>query len=89
MIAVYADETGTGGIPKSGKEPAPGIYGYLVTPEHWEQFRLRWKATLDKHAAPYFHFCELNRDFQNQNPGNFLRTGKMSEKPILYMTWRL
>ncbi|HEV7924001.1 MAG TPA: hypothetical protein VGR14_01515 [Verrucomicrobiae bacterium] len=71
MIAVYADETGTGGIPKSGKEPAPGVYGYLATPEYWDQFRLKWQAMLDNHGAPYFHFRELNPDFQKQNPDNY------------------
>jgi hypothetical protein len=70
MIAAYSDETGTGGIPKSGKEPAPGVYGFLATPEYWEQFRLKWKAMLDTHGAPYFHFCELNPEFQRQNPDN-------------------
>lgn len=59
MIVVYADESGTGGIPKSGKEPAPGICGFLATPESWDEFISKWKAMLAKHGAPYFHFREL------------------------------
>jgi hypothetical protein len=61
MIVVYADETGTGGIPKSGKEPAPGVCGYLATPEMWEQFRILWQSTLEKNEADYFHFRELDK----------------------------
>jgi hypothetical protein len=60
MIAVYADETGTGGVPKSGKEPSPGMYGFLATPEMWEIFRKDWKAKLDEYCIPYFHFRELH-----------------------------
>jgi hypothetical protein len=45
MIVVYADETGTGKV-LSGKEPAPGVYGYLATPEMWETFRNEWKSAL-------------------------------------------
>jgi hypothetical protein len=62
MICVYADETGTCGIQhKTGKEPAPGVYGYLATPKMWEAFQDDWKATLVKYEVPYFHFRELNR----------------------------
>lgn len=61
MVVVYADETGTGGIPKSGDEPSPGVYGYIATPEEWEKFRVRWKAMLAEHDAKYFHFRELNK----------------------------
>ncbi|HTR40170.1 MAG TPA: DUF3800 domain-containing protein [Pseudomonadales bacterium] len=61
MVVVYADETGTGGIPKSGEEPSPGVYGYIATPEEWEKFRVRWKEMLKKHKAKYFHFRELNK----------------------------
>ena len=70
MLVVYADESGTGGIPKSGKEPAPGVYGYLATPEIWEQFRIAWKSTLKNHDAEYFHFRELDPNFQKKNPEN-------------------
>jgi hypothetical protein len=61
MIVVYADESGTGGIPKSGKEPAPTICGFLATPEKWGEFRVSWKQMLSKHDAKYFHFRELNK----------------------------
>src|SRR5580658_4464968 len=61
MIVAYADESGTGGIPKSGKEPAPTICGLLATPETWETFRVSWKHVLSKHGADYFHFRELNK----------------------------
>jgi hypothetical protein len=70
MVVVYADETGTGGIPKSGEEPAPGIYGFLATPEEWDKFRLRWTKMLDEHGAKYFHFRELNPSFQKKHPDN-------------------
>jgi hypothetical protein len=60
MIVVYADETGTGGLQHGGKEPAPGVYGFLATCEMWERFRIDWKSVLDRHGAPYFHFRELN-----------------------------
>lgn len=62
MIVVYADETGTGGIPRTGKEPAPGICGFLATPDMWEKFRSDWNAALKAHKAPYFHFRELDRN---------------------------
>jgi len=58
MIVVYADETGTGDVPKSGKEPSPGVYGFLATPDNWEIFRQQWKAMLAKHKACFFHFRE-------------------------------
>lgn len=61
MIACYADETGTHGIPSSGKEPAPGFYGFLATPAEWENFRLKWASMLKKHDADYFHFREATR----------------------------
>jgi|ERR1035441_46905 hypothetical protein len=61
MIVVYADETGTSDIPKSGKEPAPGVYGFLATPDDWEIFRKQWRAMLAKHKACYFHFREATR----------------------------
>jgi hypothetical protein len=70
MLEVYADETGTGGIPKTGEEPAPGVYGFLATPVEWDKFRLRWTAMLQNHGAKYFHFRELDRSFQKQNPDN-------------------
>ncbi len=70
MIACYADESGTGGIPKSGKEPAPSVCGYLATPETWDQFRIEWKSTVKKHGAEYFHFRELDPNFQKKNPEN-------------------
>lgn len=60
MLSVYADETGTGGIPASGKEPAPGVYGVIATPEYWEIFCRDWSDELKKHKAKYFHFCELS-----------------------------
>jgi hypothetical protein len=60
-IIVYADETGTGGLQKNKKEPAPGVYGYLATSEMWEDFKKNWKAVLDQYGAPYFHFRELNK----------------------------
>jgi hypothetical protein len=61
MIVVYADETGTGGIPKSRKEPAPGVCGYLARIEEWEAFRTRWKSSLKAHKAEFFHFRDLNK----------------------------
>jgi hypothetical protein len=68
MIALYADETGTGGIPKSGKEPSPGFYGFLATTEEWEQFILRWKKMLKKHNdAKYFHFRELDKGYRQKH----------------------
>ena len=48
MLEVYADETGTGGVPKSGKEPAPGLYGFLATVEMWGRFRKEWRSALDR-----------------------------------------
>lgn len=60
MLTVFADETGTGGIQPSGKEPAPGVYGFIATSEYWESFRHEWSAGLKKHGAPYFHFYELS-----------------------------
>jgi hypothetical protein len=60
MLEVYADETGTGGVPKSGKEPAPGLYGFLATVEMWGRFRKEWRSALDRYGTPYFHFRELN-----------------------------
>jgi hypothetical protein len=56
MIAIYADETGTHGLVPGGKEPAPGIYGFMASPEEWETFRKKWSAVLKKYNAPYFHF---------------------------------
>lgn len=80
MIACYADETGTGGIPKAGKEPAPGFYGFLATPADWEDFRLNWDSMLKKHDAPYFHFRELDPNFQKKNPGNHFSTWNKDRK---------
>lgn len=80
MIVVYADETGTGGIPKSGKEPAPGVCGYLATPEAWEQFRPTWKSMLKKHDAEYFHFRELDPNFQKKHPENPFSTWDKNRK---------
>jgi hypothetical protein len=71
MIVVYADESGTGGIPKSGKEPAPGICGYLATPEMWDGFIVAWKAMLAKHDAPYFHFRELSQESRLEPTNRF------------------
>ncbi len=68
MIVVYADETGTGGIPKSGEEPAPGLYGYLETPAAWDAFRIKWNTMLKKHDAPHFHFRELDPNYRKQHP---------------------
>ncbi len=48
MLVVFADETGTGGIQK-GREPAPGVCGFVATPEMWENFRTSWKTMLKKH----------------------------------------
>jgi hypothetical protein len=69
MLAVYADETGTHGLKKGGKEPAPGVYGYIATPEYWETFRRSWSSGLAKYNAPYFHFRELNPP-ERKKPGN-------------------
>lgn len=70
MLAVYADETGTGGIPKTGEEPAPGVYGFITTPEKWDEFRIKWKSSLDQFKAPYFHFRLLhpNQRKKEKNP---------------------
>jgi hypothetical protein len=59
-IEVYADETGTHGLKKGGKEPAPGVYGFIASVEYWEIFRIEWSKTLIKYNAPYFHFRELH-----------------------------
>ena len=67
MLVVYTDETGTGGVPDSGEEPAPGVYGFIATPEEWDVFRVKWKAGLDLHKAAYFHFRET-RQSHRQNP---------------------
>jgi hypothetical protein len=69
MLVVYADETGTHGLKKGGKEPAPGVYGFIATPQYWEGFRHTWLAALAKHNAPYFHFRELNKS-ERSKPGN-------------------
>ena len=45
---------------KGGKEPAPGVYGFIETPEYWEGFQEKWNAGLRKYNVPYFHFRELN-----------------------------
>jgi hypothetical protein len=80
MIVVYADETGTGGMPKNGKDPSPGVYGFMATPEDWEEFRLSWKSGLDAHKkAPYFHFCELTRPARKK-PGS--RFGDWSDEEV-------
>jgi hypothetical protein len=60
MLVVYSDETGTGGVPETGEEPAPGVYGFIATPQMWEDFRIKWKAELDRYKVPYFHFRELH-----------------------------
>jgi hypothetical protein len=67
MIVVYADETGTHGLKKGGKEPAPGIYGFMATPEQWEYFRSIWSAALKKYDVDYFHFRDLLPQ-QRNNP---------------------
>jgi hypothetical protein len=61
MLVLYADETGTHGIKKDGKEPAPGVYGFLATPDIWDKFRVEWRTALSqpKYDVPYFHFREL------------------------------
>jgi len=69
MIVVYADETGTQGLRKGGKEPAPGVYGFMDVPEGWERFRGAWSAALKKYGVDYFHFRELN-PLLRLNPGN-------------------
>jgi hypothetical protein len=61
MIVVYADETGTHGLKKGGKEPAPGVYGFMATPKEWEEFRVKWKTKLEQYGAQYFHFKEVNQ----------------------------
>jgi hypothetical protein len=61
-------------------EPAPGIYGYVETPEKWEQFRLRWSDMLKKHGAEYFHFCELDPNFQKKHPENPFSTWDSDRK---------
>lgn len=73
MIVVYSDETGTGGL-QNGEEPAPGVYGYLATPEMWDKFRVEWKASLEKHKVPYFHFRKLhpNERKKTSNPYHLL-----------------
>ncbi|HEX3720602.1 MAG TPA: hypothetical protein VH595_21845 [Verrucomicrobiae bacterium] len=70
MLAVYADETGTHGLKEGGKEPAPGVYGFIATPNYWDGFRHKWSAGLAKHGASYFHFNELTRPARKdpQNP---------------------
>lgn len=68
MLTVYSDETGTGGIPKTGIEPSPGIYGFLANPERWDKFRLEWTKQLNRYKVPYFHFCELNPN-ERKKPG--------------------
>ncbi len=42
--AVYSDETGTGGVPATGEEPAPGVYGLLATTEMWDGFRVKMEG---------------------------------------------
>jgi hypothetical protein len=60
MLVVYADETGTGGIARDGKEPAPGVYAFLACAETWDVFRKQWQSGLDFFGVKYFHFRELN-----------------------------
>ena len=60
MLVVYADETGTHGLQKGGREPAPGIYGLLATDLQWEKFRDVWATDLKRHTTPYFHFRDLH-----------------------------
>jgi len=85
MLVVYADESGTGGIPKSGKEPAPGVCGYLATPEIWEQFRIAWKLKLAEYKADYFHFRELDPYFQKKHPHNpFSKWDKYRRDDFIY-----
>jgi hypothetical protein len=69
MIVAFADESGTGGIPANKKEPAPGVCGLLASEELWESFRIHWKAALDHHNAPYFHFRKLDRS-NRKDPKN-------------------
>ncbi|MGO8700856.1 MAG: DUF3800 domain-containing protein [Limisphaerales bacterium] len=68
MLVVYADETGTQGLKKGGREPAPGIYGFIETPLYWEGFRHRWLDALAEHGVKYFHFRELNKS-ERLKPG--------------------
>ena len=67
QIVVYADESGTHGA--GGKEPAPGVYGFIATVEYWEKFCLEWTALLKSYDVPYFHFRELNKS-ERAKPGN-------------------
>jgi hypothetical protein len=60
MIVVYADETGTQGLKKGGKEPAPGVYGFLANLKTWNGFRRVWSKALQEYGVNYFHFRELN-----------------------------
>jgi hypothetical protein len=69
MLTAYSDETGTGGIPQSGKEPAPGMYGLIASTELWEDFREKWKAELNRYGVDYFHFRELHPN-ELKKPGN-------------------
>src|SRR5207249_3776059 len=60
MIVVYADETGTQGLKPDGKEPAPGVYGFVATRKRWQKFCEVWTSALGKYKVSYFHFRELH-----------------------------
>ncbi|MGA2544543.1 MAG: hypothetical protein ABSG78_23585 [Verrucomicrobiota bacterium] len=71
QIVVYADETGTQGIQPGGKEPAPGVYGFMDTVDSWGRFRVEWVEALKKHHAPYFHFRELHPKLRSEKKRQF------------------
>lgn len=84
MLVVYSDETGTGGIPKTGEEPAPGVYGWLATPEMWEDFRDKWKAGLALFDVPYFHFSELNPNVRQTKGHPYSRLDRNRVDDFIY-----
>ena len=62
QIAVYCDESGTGGFDKKGKDPIPTVYGYIAHVDYWvNEFHSEWQAVLDEYKVPYFHFYELTK----------------------------
>lgn len=84
MLTVFADETGTGGLQADGKEPAPGVYGVIATPEYWQTFCREWSDGLKKHDAPYFHFCELSPVGRKDERSAFFGWGNERADDFIY-----
>ena len=60
ILQVYADESGTNDPAGQAKgSEVPVVAGYIASADYWTRFCAEWKAALDRHRAPYFHFREF------------------------------